>query len=176
VIPVDVLTVLAPGEAIRPPVLAALAEQGCVALTHHVVPGPRRPGEWRAAAIARARNAARRCGDAHYALFLDADVVLPPLGVERLVYGLVLNPGYAALGINYQRDTGELVPLHVAMGATLFYRPVLAAIQFRTEPGRCECTCCCVDLRRLGYEIGYLPGLRAEHLKDRSPGPETRRE
>jgi hypothetical protein len=166
-IPVDVLTVLGPGRAIREPVLAALKNQGNVALEHHVVEGDHPlPGEGRIEAIVRARNRAKQSGTAHYAMFLDDDVVLPPKGIEKLVYALVFNPNYAAIGIDYQNffQPSPLV-VHVAMGAVLFIRPILAQIHFRTEPGKCECLCCCEDIRRMGYCIDYLPGVRAEHLK-----------
>lgn len=164
-ISVDVLTVLRPGHVIGAPVLAALQNQGGVKLEHHVVEGPPLPGEHRFAAIARARNQAKRQGTAHYALFLDRDVVLPPLGIEALVYTLIFNPRYAALGINYQAEVQGAWAVHVAMGATLFVRPILERIQFRSEAGRCDCSSCCADLRGMGYGIDYLPGLRAEHLR-----------
>jgi hypothetical protein len=164
-VPVDVLTLLAPGAVIASPVLDALKNQGGVNLEHHVVEGARLPGERRENAIARGRNKAKVWGHAHYALFLDSDVVLPPFGIEQLLYGLLFNPRYAALGINYQDEVHSPWPDHVAMGATLFYRPILERIQFRVEPGVCECYCCCQDIRRMGYLIGYLPGLRAEHLR-----------
>jgi hypothetical protein len=165
-IPVDVLTVLGPGRTIGDPVSAALKNQGNVAFEHYVVEGIPTPGELRWDTIARARNRAKQMGTAHYAMFLDDDVVLPPLGIEKLVYALIFNPWYAAVGIDYQ----ELVQpspgaIHVAMGAILFIRPILEQIHFRTEPNKCECLCCCEDLRRMGYGIDYLPGLRAEHLK-----------
>jgi hypothetical protein len=165
VIPVDVLTVLAPGEWICAPVLEALKNQGEVTLDYHIVPGERRPGETRVEAIARARNRAKAGGTALYALFLDRDVVLPPLGIEQLVYSLILSPQYAALGINYQEEVRTPWAAHVAMGATLFIRPILEQIQFRVEPNTCECYCCCKDIRRMGYCIDYLPGLRAQHLR-----------
>lgn len=163
---VDVLTPLGPGEAVRPRVLEALRDQGRVHLDHHIVRGAAPgPGEPRAAAIARARNLAKCEGTARYALFLDSDVVLPPRGVERLLCGLLFNRHHAALAINYQEEAQGGYSLHVAMGAVLFVRSVLERITFRTEPGLCECYCCCLDLRRMGYRIDYLPGLRAEHLR-----------
>jgi hypothetical protein len=168
--PVDVLTLLAPGQSILAPVLAALDEQGCVAIEHHVVEGPCAPGEDRIAAIARARNRAKECGKAHYVMFLDSDVVLPPQGIERLIYGLIFNPGYAALGINYQDPVPLPGAAHVAMGAVLFVRPILERIQFRSAPRLCECYHCCLDLRAMGYGIDYIPGLRAEHLCEQRPG------
>jgi hypothetical protein len=182
VFPIDVLTLLAPGQTIYPPVLEALKHQGHVTIAHHVVEGARLPGETRVAAIARARNRAKQLGQAHYVMFLDRDVILPPHGIEALILGLIFDPRYAAMGINYQ----EPVPsgaLHVAMGAALFIRPILEQIQFRAEPDTCECYSCCEDIRRMGYRIDYLPGMRARHLRGPlegigrlplpgSPGPE----
>lgn len=166
-IPVDVLTVLGPGRTIREPVLFALENQGHVALEHHVVEGtPPLPGERRTDAIARARNRAKWLGNAHYAMFLDDDVVLPPQAIEKLVFALLFNPRYAAIGIDYQGfEQSSPWAVHVAMGAVMFIRPILEQIHFRTEPNKCECYCCCDDIRRMGYLIGYLPGLQAEHLK-----------
>jgi len=166
VIQVDVLTVLGPGRNIREPVLSSLKEQGDVELEHYVVDGIPLPGEWERDAIVRARNRAKQLGTAHYAMFLDDDVVLPPQGIEKLVYTLILNPRYAAIGIDYQDfvQTSSW-SVHVAMGAVLFIRPILDRIQFRHEPGKCECLCCCEDIRWMGYCINYLPGVRAEHLK-----------
>jgi hypothetical protein len=163
-IEVDVLTLLAPGEAIPPPVLAALGDQGAVNLHHHLVRGGGVPGEKRVDTIARARNAAKRHARARFSFFLDRDVVLPPLGIEKLAFGLALNPHHAALGINYQEACASPAP-HVAMGAVLFHTEVLQQLDFRSQPGCCECSCCCYDVRQLGYEIDYLPGLRAHHLK-----------
>ncbi len=167
---VDVLTVLAPGESLWPEALAALDRQGFVEFRHFFTEGRRRPGERRVETIARARNAAKEHGNAPYVLFLDRDVVLPERGIERLAFALALHPDYGALGIDYQGESPSPAP-HVAMGAVLFRRSVLQQVRFRTEPSRCECWCCCVDVRRLGYRIDYLPNLRAEHRKTGDPAP-----
>ena len=171
-IEVDVLTLLAPGERMWPEALAALEDQGFVRVRHFFTEGRRQPGEDRIQTIARARNEAKAQGTAPYVLFLDRDVVLPPRGIERLAFGLAVHREYGALGINYQSPAPSPAP-HVAMGAVLFRRSVLEQIRFRTEPGRCECLCCCLDLRRLGYQIDYLPNVRAEHPKLR-PGERVR--
>ena len=165
-IPVDVLTVLGPGRKIHELVFSALENQGDVELGHYVIQGaPPLSGERRANAIARARNRAKRMGSAHYAMFLDDDVVLPQQAIEKLVFALAFNPRYAAIGIDYQ-GLHQPSPwaVHVAMGAIMFIRPILERIHFRTEPSKCECYCCCEDIRRMGYLVDYLPGLRAEHL------------
>ena len=162
--PVDVLTPLAPGETVHPRVLEALRDQGRVAVRHHLVEGRPLRGESRVDTIARARNRAKGYGGAHYAVFLDRDVVLPPGGLEKLVLGLIFNPHHAAFAIDYQ--CSEPAPAsHVAMGSMMLVRPVLEQLHFRAEPGRCECACCCADLRRMGYAVDYLPRLRAEHLR-----------
>ena len=169
-IPVDVLTILGPGRTIREPVLDALENQGDVALQHYIVDGTPMPGDKRLDAIVRARNHAKQVGIAHYAMFLDDDIVLPPRGIEKLVYALIFSPRYAAIGIDCQ---GLIQPssgaVHVGMGAVLFIRPILEPIQFRHEPGKCECLCCCEDIRRMGYCIDYYPGLYGEHLKVSRP-------
>jgi hypothetical protein len=51
------------------------------------------------------------------------------------------------------------------MGATLFRREALDRIEFRWETNRCECQCCCDDLRKLGIEIAYSRTARATHLR-----------
>ncbi len=166
-IPVDVLTVLGPGRTVHESVLSALQDQGDVTLEHHIVEGTHPlPGEGRIDAIARTRNRAKNMGTAHYVMFLDDDVVLPPKAIEKLVFALFFNPRYAAIGIDYQ-DLHQPSPwaVHVAMGSVMFIRPILEQIHFRTEPDKCECYCCCDDIRRMGYLIDYLPGVRAEHLK-----------
>jgi hypothetical protein len=162
---VDVLTVRPPELTVPEPVLQALHRQGVPRLTHYLVDGPRQPGERAIRAIVRARNLARRQGSSPYAMFLDSDVVLPDYGVEALVYNLRFNPTFGALGISYQNEPEVRAPArHVAMGAILIRREVLERLCFRIEPGRCECLCCCDDIRGMGLHVGYVPGMRATHL------------
>jgi RimJ/RimL family protein N-acetyltransferase len=144
----------------------ALLSQRGVTIHVHRVAGeslPDDPCRW--ATIARARNFARRFGHQPWGIFLDDDVVLGADCVRQLVAGLRARPTLAALGANYLREPRTPFPSpHVAMGATLFRREALAAIQFRWERSRCECQCCCDDLRRLGWQIDYLPSAQAYHL------------
>src|SRR5262245_41645108 len=95
-------------------------------------------------------------------MFVDDDVELAPGTIVRLLAGLRADPRYAALAADY-RARAEDHPTHVAMGATLFRRSALALIRFRWAPGRCECQCCCDDLRRHTLGISYVPGVRAWH-------------
>ena len=166
-IPVDVLTVLGPGRKIHKDVLFALDDQSDVTLKHYILDGePPLYGEGRIEAIARSRNRAKNLGTAHYVMFLDDDVVLPNDGIKDLAYALFFNQNYAAIGIDYQNIPNQpFGRAHVAMGAVMFLRPILEQIYFRTEPNKCECLCCCEDIRQMGYLIDYLPGVQAKHLK-----------
>jgi hypothetical protein len=125
--------------------------------------------------IARARNEGRSLGSAPWVFYLDDDVVLGPGCLTRLRDGLEARPAFAALAADYLGETNggwfdpEAAP-HVALGATLFRRAALAAVVFRWEPGRCECGCCCDDLRRAGLGIGYLPGAAASHRRSDGAG------
>jgi hypothetical protein len=51
------------------------------------------------------------------------------------------------------------------MGATLFRRAALRAIEFRSTAVKCECQCACDDLRAHYIAIDYVPGLNADHVK-----------
>jgi hypothetical protein len=120
------------------------------------------------ATIARARNAAKRLGPAPWVMYLDDDVVLGEACVARLREGLRKRPEFAALAAD---SAGEMrrglnhwdYPRHVGMAAVMFRRDRLANLTFRWEPGKCECLCCCEDLRQAGLAIGYLPGAIAWH-------------
>lgn len=119
--------------------------------------------------IARARNAAKALASAEWVFFLDDDVVLPPDCIRRLWERLERDRVYGALAADYREEAvSEISAVHVAMGAALFRREALRLVTFRWKAKRCECLCCCDDLRRCGYAIDYLPGALARHLtKDR---------
>ncbi len=120
----------------------------------------------RVATIARARNEgiARTCGE--WLMFVDDDVTLAPDCIARLHHGLVSRPQYAALAADYLGDgSPHGSSPHVSMGATLFRRSTLQRISFRWEINKCECLCCCEDIRRRGARIEYLPEAKAWHLE-----------
>src|SRR3954462_559182 len=50
------------------------------------------------------------------------------------------------------------------MGGTLFRRAALDEVRFRWQEKRCECQCCCDDLRRRRWAINYCPAAKARHL------------
>ena len=144
------------------------AQEGVRLVLHRVVGTPRAddPNRWET--IARARNAGKRQGLAPYVMMLDDDVVLGPDCVARLLAGLQRRPEFGALGADC---AGEMrqgsrdwdCPNHVGMASVLFRRSALEAITFRWERDKCECRCCCEDLRRAGLGIGYEASADAWH-------------
>jgi hypothetical protein len=169
---VDLIILTRDAALLRPPVQAGIDAQRGVRLTVHRVVGAARPNDaHRWETIARARNEGKTRGRAPWVMYLDDDVVLAPDTVARLVAGLKVNRRYAALAADYLGEASEAAnTAHVAMGATLFRRVALAGITFRWSADRCECQCCCDDLRRQGWGIRYWPGARSSHL-DPLAGP-----
>jgi hypothetical protein len=159
----------------RQDVWKAIQAQEGVTLRVIRITGPSRPGDRsRFETIARARNAGKRSGTTPFVMLLDDDVVLGPHCVARLAEGLRTRQEFAALGAD---TAGEMeqgwdhwdYPRHVRMTAVLFRRERLEALTFRWEPSKCDCQCCCDDLRRAGHAIGYLRGAEAWHR----PSPTT---
>jgi hypothetical protein len=153
----------------RRDVWRGIQTQRGVDLRVHRLEGARHPDDRnRYETIARARSRAKSLGKAPLVMFLDDDVVLGSECVSRLVEGLLRKSGFAALGAD---SAGEMArewenwdyPRHVSMAAILFQRERLADLTFRWEAGKCECRCCCDDLRRAGFGIGYLPAASAWH-------------
>ncbi len=115
--------------------------------------------------IARARNEGRARGAASWLMYLDDDVALDSRCIVTLIEELCRRPALAALAADYlhERRLPGIAP-HVAMGATIFRRPVLAQLEFRWTLDRCECQCCCDDLRRRRWGIDYSRTAAARHL------------
>lgn len=166
-IDVDVVILSREEGPLLAPVQRGLDAQPGVRLRVHRVVGQSEPGdENRWATIARLRNAGKRLGSSPWLMFLDDDVELTPGAIHRLVTALAASPRYGALAADYQQRCEPGPALHVAMGATLFRRSALALIRFRWAHDRCECRCCCDDLRYHGLGIAYCPGVRARHWHD----------
>src|SRR5260221_8222051 len=161
------LVVLTPSAApLRAEVAAAIARQAGVKINVHRVIAAARPEDAnRCATIARGRNEARRIGSSSFVMFLDDDVVVDKNCVGILVEQLRRKPLFGALAADYRREShGGHPSWHVAMGATLFRRAAVQSIRFRWELAKCECQCCCDDLRKLGMGIGYESRAVATHL------------
>jgi len=159
--------------ALHAEVAAGIAAQRGVRLVVHRVFGRRANSDaGRLPAIVRARNEGKRRGNSQLLLFLDDDVVLTPDCVRLLLDGLRTRPDFAALAADYLNQSGGRINCeHVAMGATLFRRSALDQIQFRWADNKCECLCCCSDLRRKRWGIGYLSQAQARHIAIAPPSP-----
>jgi hypothetical protein len=140
-------------------------QEGIHMHVHRVLGRPRPDDPCRWESIVRGRNLGKRLGSSPWLMFVDDDVVLAKNCVRRLVERLRRRTIYAAVSADYLGEGSRDGPArHVAMGATLFRRSALDHIHFRWEAKKCECQCCCDDLRRLGYGIAYDRAARAVHL------------
>lgn len=162
---VDVVVLSREASPLDREVVEGLNSQRGVRVHLHRVIGSPLPGDknrWET--IVRARNAARRCGNSPWLMFLDDDVALLPDVIARLMAFLHRSPIYAGAAADYLHHAGPTDTNHVSMGATLIRRHVLREVSFRWEAGRCECRCFCEDLRLRGWGIRYVPGAIARHL------------
>jgi hypothetical protein len=162
---VDVIVLSRDAGPLRSELQAALrSQQGVRLIVHRVVGAAATTDVNRWQTIARARNSGKTAGSSPWVMFLDDDVVPDAYCVRRLLDGLQARPAYGALAADYLGESGGNVRGHVGMGATLFRRGVLARLQFRFRADRCECQCCCDDLRAIGFGIAYFPAARARHV------------
>ena len=123
-----------------------------------------------------ARNNIKQYGHSEFVLMLDNDIVLPDGALSQLIDFLQSHREYAAIGLPKQDFSAmgrewHLHAPHVDMSCVLFRGEVLKQLTFRWPPpgenadtGGCECGQACRDLRRMGWEIGFLPGGWAEHI------------
>jgi glycosyltransferase involved in cell wall biosynthesis len=163
---VDLAMLTRHGGPLHPEVERGFREQRAVNLVvHRIVGSARSQDRCRWDAITRARNEGKLRGSAPWLMFLDDDVVLDPQCISTLVNELARRPAYAALAADYLGESREgAIASHVSMGATLFRRQVLEQLHFAWRDKKCECQCCCDELRRLHWGIDYCQSARARHL------------
>jgi len=153
-------------------VVDSLAHQRGVRLNVHRIIGTPSPADpHRIVTIARARNEAIKRATSPWLMFVDDDVALASDCISRLHHALASRNEYAAVAADYLGESRpHATSQHVSMGATLFRRSVLQRTTFRWESEKCECLCCCEDIRRSGSRIEYLAGATATHLDtERAP-------
>lgn len=164
---IDVAVLTRQRRSINHEVEAALRSQlGVLLKLHQIVAEPESDDTCRWDAIVRGRNRGKQVGKSPWVMFVDDDVVLDPHCARRLLQALIRSPYYAAFGADYLGEgvKGRVAP-HVTMGATLFRRQALAELSFRWHDNRCECQCCCDDLRRRNWGVDYCPAAKANHKK-----------
>jgi hypothetical protein len=168
---VDIVLLTRDASPISDDVLGAIeAQVSVIPLLHRVIGAPRQDDAHRWQTIARARNEGKKLGASPWLMFVDDDVVLSRGCVIGLLQTLQARVEFAAFAADYNHEMkagrGHWdYPRHVGMGATLFRRERLESLTFRWEDKQCECQCCCDDLRRSGYGIGYVPGVIARHKR-----------
>ncbi len=164
---VDVLILCRPG--MRPPeeVLQAIKSQEGVKTNVHVGIGAAHPADlnrWHT--IARGRNELKQLASAPWVMFVDDDVVLERTCVRSLIDALSHSPTLGAIAAD---SAGDQLKSdwqgHIGMAACMFRRETLARLRFRATESRCECWCCCNDLRQSGVGITYCNYARAIHLR-----------
>lgn len=171
---VDVVVLTRNAGPIPKPVLDGIhSQRGVTVHLHRVIGSVRETDESRWQTIARARNVGRTLGDSPWLMFVDDDVLLPDDCIATLIEELAeKDSSLVALGADY---LGERNPngasKHVAMGATLFRREILAKFAFRCKQDSCECQCMADDLRKNVLEIDHSQRTTAIHL-DKSPEAE----
>ncbi len=161
------LAILTRDESPLSPAIAAAVQgqRGIDLRVHRVIGKPLATDANRVATIARARNQAVSRARSPWLMFLDDDVALAPDCVARLHHALASRPEYAGFAADYLGEANSCGSSpHVAMGATMFRRSALQRTRFRWEPDKCECLCCCQDLRSMGSRVEYLPTAKAWHL------------
>lgn len=163
---VDVIVLTRPHTIPSAAVIDAIRNQRFITTrVHHHVGWPERNDSNRWVTIARARNEMKRYAAGQWIMFVDDDVVLAENCIQVLLDSLKRASSLGAVAADYTGESAD--PSwngHVAMGACLFRRKALEAIDFRCTSDRCECWCCCDDLRSLGIGITYCPGAFALHL------------
>ena len=172
---IDVLMLLRPGQAPRPEVVQAAAQQiGVTVNVYYQIGTPIIADRNRWDTIARARNAAKLQGSSPLVVYVDDDVLLESHCLQSLARELLADSRLAAVAADYSHD--QHLPGrrgHVAMGATMFRRDLLQSLKFRSTEHCCECWCACMDLRQAGYDIRYSVDAQARHLRASSAQAHT---
>jgi len=165
-ISVDVVILSRTIADVRPNLKAAVrCQSGVQTQIFRVIGNPHEADEHRWHTIARARNHGRILGSSPWILFLDDDVIPASNCLQQLVAELQNDASLGAVAADYNlAASGTGFDEHVGMGATLFRREALQQIEFRSEPGVCECGCCVRDLRSRGWQVRYSTVAQAEHL------------
>ena len=120
--------------------------------------------------FARSKNHIKQYGQSEFVMMMDNDLILPIGTFHRMISLFNRYPKMGVIGISkhYVPDSshGELeVANHVDAGVMMIRNKLLQAITYQNR-GACECLAFCDDVRKVGYETGYLTGVNAMHILD----------
>ncbi len=103
-----------------------------------------------------------------YALFVDADVLMPRRSVRTMLAYLKRFKDVGAVGIPYTMGID-----HVQGGCILYRTDVLQKVRWTVD--RCDCRAAIKDVEAAGHRVVHLGGYEARHLS-RERGMPVRRE
>ena len=118
---------------------------------------------------AGARNRVKQHASSPYVLMMDNDIILEPHSIERMVAFLEANNNFAAIGISKhsvpEGSNEVFIQPHIDCAPVLWRLEDLKKVAFEYR-NQCECMAVCEDIRNMGKEIGFLTGIRANHIPD----------
>jgi len=122
--------------------------------------------------IALARNQVKQYATTDYTLMHDNDIILPPGILTDMISFLETNSNFGAVAVSKKHVPDPAIGKvevvgHVDSGPVMWRTNLLHQIEYRgyTEDcPQCECLGYCADLRAMGYEVGFLTGVIAEHI------------
>ena len=120
------------------------------------------------------RNRVKRFGETKYILAMDNDLILEEGSFLKMVEFLDNHPDFAAIAISkkekFEGNGEELIRNHVDSAPVLWRKEILDQLtyEFRATGGviQCECQTACDDVRKMGYEIGFLTNIMCKHVED----------
>lgn len=103
--------------------------------------------------------------DTPYMLWLDADVLIPPDGIYRLLDGMLGNNRLGAYGIDYPVAPGsDQMHDHVPNGCTLYRMEAVRQIEPIGSQG-CVCRWWNEKLTAAGWEVHKVPMVTGQHIE-----------
>ena len=104
--------------------------------------------------------------DCDYVLTMDNDIVLPDNAIVNLIQFLENNPDFAAIGISKQfKPVSVSEEPHIDAAPLLFRPHIYDQLTYRHDQ-YCECLDMTRDLRNMNHRIGFIGGLKCQHLPE----------
>ena len=164
---IDVLLACSPDRIIPEPVMSSILMQDVpvtVFICHH-----EGGGAWKARNYLQDvwENLPNRNDDTGLVLTMDNDIVLPQGSLAKLVKFLNQHDDFGAIGISKQyspiREVDEKV--HIDAAPVLYRNEVYGRLRYSTTHS-CECLQMTKDVRSMGYRMGFIGGLKCQHIEE----------